>query len=83
MLAKKEYCDKYVVYDEVEAHMIRHGESYYLGLTPKEVSVLSFDIETTTLDPNHPAAKVLLISNTFRDASGRVRKYLFDDPSLN
>lgn len=65
------------VYNPVEALMIKDGYTYYKGLkSPKEVSTLSFDIETTSLNPNDDNAKVLLISNTFR-CNGVIQKQLF------
>ena len=65
------------VYNPIEALMIKDGYTYFKGMkTPKEVSTLSFDIETTSLNPEDPNAKVLLISNTFR-CNGIVQKQLF------
>jgi DNA polymerase elongation subunit (family B) len=59
--------DLFTCYDEREAYMIRHGMTYFKGMSPQDVSILSFDIETNkTLDPTLPHAKTLLISNTFR-----------------
>ncbi len=68
--------DFYQVYDEREAAMAWRGYTYYKGLNPKDVSVLSFDIETTSLD-HGPQAKVLIISNTFRARGGRLERKLF------
>lgn len=65
------------VYNPIEALMIKDGYTYFKGMkTPKEVSTLSFDIETTSLNPEDDNAKVLLISNTFR-CNGIVQKQLF------
>ncbi len=50
----------------IEAHMLRSGQTYYKGLKPKEIPILSFDIETSGLDPKAKNAKVYLITNTFR-----------------
>ncbi len=71
--------DFYTVYDDKEAAMVLHGFGYFQGMKVKDVSVLSFDIEATTLGHNSKS-KVLLISNTFR--SGDVvseRLFCFDD----
>lgn len=68
--------DVYGISDGKEQSMVNKGITYYKGMTPKDLSVLSFDIETTGLDPNHPDAKVLLISNTFRH-NGKIDKRLF------
>lgn len=65
--------DILVVHNVQEACMIKDGYTYYKGLKPKEVPVLSFDIETTGL--NHDAtSKVLLIANTFRKNNSTIRK---------
>lgn len=63
-------------YNPVESAMLREGFTYYKDMQVKDVSVLSFDIETTgvTLDEN---SYVLLISNTYRSRSGAITKRLF------
>lgn len=63
-------------YNDVESAMLREGFTYYKGMSLDQVSVLSFDIETTgvTIDEN---SYVLLISNTFRSRSGIITKRLF------
>lgn len=63
-------------YNPVESAMLREGFTYYKDMTVNDVSVLSFDIETTgvTIDEN---SFVLLISNTFRSRSGELTKRLF------
>jgi DNA polymerase I len=68
--------DIFIIYDNKESSMVLKGLTYYKGMKPKEVSILSFDIETTGLfhDEN---AKILLISNTFRDNNGKITKELF------
>jgi DNA polymerase elongation subunit (family B) len=68
--------DGFCLWSPKEQYMVRHGTTYYKGLTPKDVSVLSFDIETTSLVPSDND-KVLLISNTFRDRHGNIEKRLF------
>jgi DNA polymerase I len=57
--------DSYSVGDPKESIMLRNGYTYFKGMNPKDVSILSFDIETTGLthDDN---SKILCISNTFR-----------------
>jgi DNA polymerase elongation subunit (family B) len=57
--------DIYSIYDPKESFQILKGYTYYRGLKPKDISILSFDIETTGLLFNKDS-KVLLISNTFR-----------------
>ena len=68
--------DVYGVSDGKESSLIHTGATYYKDMKPSDLAVLSFDIETTGLDPNHPDAKVLLISNTFRH-NGKTTKKLF------
>jgi DNA polymerase elongation subunit (family B) len=60
--------------------MVKDGYTYFKGLNPKEVSILSFDIETTTLNPREASAKVLLISTTLRKNKELIRKlFAYDD----
>lgn len=66
----------YFINDPKEAFMVANGYTYYKGLKHSEVSVLSFDIETTTLEHTKDA-KVLIISNTFRDSNGNKERKLF------
>lgn len=58
--------DVYSLYDDKEALMIKDGYTYFKGMKHDEPSILSFDIEATSLDPNTKEARVLLISNTHR-----------------
>ena len=53
-----------------EAFMIKNGYTYFKNTKVNEVSLLSFDIETTGLNPHAPDAKVLLITNCYRNLSG-------------
>ena len=64
------------VNDSKESLMLSNGLTYYKGLKQKDVSVLAFDIETTTLEHNKDA-KILIIANTFRDSSGNIERKLF------
>lgn len=68
--------DKYVCYDQREAFMVREGLTYFKGMKVENVSILSFDIETTGINPDSPDAKVLLISNTLRK-NGIITRKLF------
>jgi DNA polymerase elongation subunit (family B) len=60
-----------------EGFMLRHGYSYYKGMKVNDVSLLSFDIEAVGFNPFADNAKVLIITNTFRDRNGNVSKKLF------
>jgi DNA polymerase I len=68
-------------YDLKESAMIMSGFTYFKGLRLKDVSVLAFDIEATTLEHNNNS-KVLLISNTFRCGERLIRKlFSYEDYS--
>jgi DNA polymerase elongation subunit (family B) len=76
---KKSGVDYYRIYDAKEQSLVFQGITYFKGLTPKDVSILSFDIETTGLLHNEDA-KVLLISNTYRNGDKLVRKlFAYDE----
>jgi DNA polymerase I len=67
--------DIYTIADPKENCMVNKGITYYKGLKPNEVSILSFDIETTGLDG--AKEKLLLISNTYRNHKGEIERKLF------
>jgi DNA polymerase elongation subunit (family B) len=69
------YKDIYTIGNPVEALMVKDGYSYHKGLKHQDVSILSFDIETTGLDHNDES-KIILISNTFRK-NGVITRRLF------
>lgn len=69
------------IFDPKESFMIRKGETYYKGLKPQDVSILSFDLETTGLEHNDKS-EILIISNTFRK-NGRVIRKLFGYDEFN
>ena len=71
--------DTYSIYDAQEALMTKDGICYYQDLKQKDVSVLSFDLETTGLDGLAPDAKVILISTTYRDVKGSTNKLFSHD----
>lgn len=66
----------YSVWMPAESAQVKDGISYFLGLKPLDLPVLSFDLETTGLNPDLPDAKILLISNTFRK-NGETHRRLF------
>lgn len=68
--------DLYCLGNHKEALQVKDGYTYYKGMNPKEVNILSFDIETTGI-VHDESSKVLLISNTFRNHKGEVTKRLF------
>lgn len=67
----------YTLSNYPEAFMIRNGHTYFKDMKVQDVSALSFDIETTGLDPNADDAEVLLITNTFRK-NGILKKKTFN-----
>lgn len=71
----KKHTDFHTYHDPKENIMIQNGMTYYKGINPKDVSVLSFDIETTGIKMND-TSKVLCISNTFR-SNGKIEQRLF------
>jgi len=73
--AYKHY-DTLSIYDNKESSMVKDGITYFKGMNIKDVSILSFDIETTGLDPNDKNAKVLIIANTYRK-QGIVSRKMF------
>lgn len=79
---KKQNHDIYSIYDPKESSMVNRGWTYYKGMKLQDLSILSFDIETTglTLDEN---SKVLLISNTFRKNGITERKLFSYDEHEN
>lgn len=73
--------DIYTIFDSKEAMMVKDGYTYFKNLKLKDVSVLSFDIEATSLDHGENS-KVLLISNTYRKGDKIVKKlFSYDDYS--
>jgi DNA polymerase, archaea type len=77
--SRMKHLDLFQIRDPKEAFMVKNGVTMYKGLKVKDVSVLSFDLEHTfgigdTLNKN---GKLLLISNTYRNAFGQIVKELF------
>ena len=67
--------DFFEIYDDKERLMVKEGICYYKDTKHTEVSILSFDIETTGIEHNSQS-KLLLISNTFRK-NGKIERKLF------
>lgn len=73
--------DTYSVFDPKESLMVKDGYTQFKGMKLKDVSVLSFDIESTGLEHNEDS-KVLLISNTYRKGDTIVKKlFAYDEYS--
>jgi DNA polymerase elongation subunit (family B) len=56
----------YTIWNKPENYMVKNGFTYFKNTKINEVSVLSFDIETTGLNPKARDAKVLMITNCYR-----------------
>lgn len=64
----------YGIYDKKEQSLIRQGMTYFKGMkSPKEVSVLSFDIETDGLNKTQDST-VYIITNTYRKLDKVIKK---------
>lgn len=63
------------IFHPVEAAQVKNGFTYYKNLKLQDLTVLSFDIETTSLEHND-SAKVLIITNTLR-INGVVTRKMF------
>lgn len=75
--------DTYSVYNSEEAAMIKNGYTFFRDMKPSDLSLLSFDIETTGLDGYADDAKVLLISTTHRNFFGASVNRLFSYDEYN
>lgn len=72
---RKHNVDFFSISDLKESYMLLNGVTYYKGMKVNDVSVLSWDIETTGLTHDENS-KVLLISNTYR-SQGMLKRRLF------
>lgn len=79
----------FVIRDHKEAFMVRHGYTYYKGLRPDEVTVLSFDLEHSygVGEVPDPDGELLIISMSYRK-NGKLGKRLIsldeveDEPAM-
>jgi DNA polymerase I len=76
---KRKEHDIFSIWNDAEALMVKDGYSYFRGLKQKDISLLSFDLETTGLDGKAPDAKIVLISTTYRDVNGSINKLFSHD----
>ena len=72
-LMYKKRIDFYTIWDKKEQNLVRQGITYYKGMQPKDVSILSFDIETDGLVKTKNS-EIYLITNTFRKKENIIRK---------
>lgn len=72
--------DLYSVGNPEENMLINRGITYFKDMNISDVSILSFDLETTSLNPRTPEAKILLISTTYRKQGKNVnRLFAYDE----
>ena len=77
--AKMEDLDVFSPTNKVEQLMTKDGYTLFKGMDPKDVSVLSFDIETTGLKHDN-GSFVLMITNTYRKGGSIERRmFKYDD----
>lgn len=74
--AKQDKKDIMTINNKPEQYMTRNGQTYFKGMKPEDLNILSFDIETTGLTHDN-GSFVTLISNTFRDHHGNIQRRLF------
>lgn len=78
-LAKRKY-DCFSIYDSKESFLVKDGLTYFKDMKVEDVSVLSFDIEATSLSPDDPTALVLIIANTLKVGSIITRRmFAYDE----
>lgn len=65
--------DSYSIWDTKEQNLVINGMTYYKGMQLKDVSVLSFDIESDGLVKTKNS-EIYIITNTFRKGDDVVRK---------
>src|ERR1019366_4337744 len=80
--SKKFHRDMWLPRAIEECFLLCEGATYYKGMKANEVSILSFDIETSGLVLDE-TSKVFLISNTFRSGDKIIRKLFSIDAYPN
>lgn len=69
--------DIFTVWNPEEAFQLKDGITFYRDMKISELSLFSFDLETTGLDGYADDAQVLIISTTFRNHLGDTENKLF------
>ena len=64
------------IWNAEESTMVKDGYCYFQGMKHKQISILSFDIETNGVTMNKKSF-VVLISNTYRDSFGNITRKMF------
>ena len=76
---RKRRIDFETKYNPTENLLTRLGYTYFKGMNPSDVSILSFDIETNGIVMDD-TSEIFMISNTYRKAGKTVRKlFSLDD----
>lgn len=75
--------DYYHVVHPIESYMMQSGHTYFKGMQLSDVSILSFDIETTGVNPHASDAKVLCIGNTYRSQGKYIKRIFRTDEYKN
>lgn len=75
-LLRKNKVDFYDIWDPKESSLMYHGMTYYKGLKPKDVSILSFDIEADALVTTGNS-QVFMITNTYRNGETAANKSFY------
>lgn len=70
--------DIFRIWDQAEAFMVRNGYTYFKNMEIKDVSIVSFDIESAGLKYDNNS-KVYIITNTYRDKFQTYKKSFFLD----
>ena len=54
-----------------EQYMVKEGVTCFKDMDYSELSIMAFDIETTTLNPSDDKARILLITMSYRPTNGK------------
>lgn len=73
----------YRITNLAEQFLTISGMTYFKNMTPTEVSTLSFDIETSGVNPYAENAKVFIITNTFRKSVDKLIRKTFNLKDYN
>lgn len=65
--------DYYSIWDKKEQNLVRQGITYFKGMKPQEVSILSFDIETDGIKLSNQS-EIYIITNTYRNKKALIKK---------
>lgn len=74
-LLRSKYIDKWDIWNTKESSLVYHGMTYYKGMKPTDVSILSFDLEADSLMETSKS-EIYLITNTFRK-NGKIKRCTF------